>query len=496
MQPSDVFLDEGLGRGGCICSRACQREVRTFRATGSSSREAGINFMPMLPRELVGLPPLALAHGLFALATFDLDAYANYEALMEAARTSTEKRGRINREIARAEKNGYYVKAFPFALHVPDIVAIHQSKDTRDGRAIRGKFYHQTVDELGGAPQRPMALQPPECPQHHTVYWGVFQREPGYTQGAVTTDERLVGYIGLARRGNSAWYSHIMGHGEHLKLGVMYLLHYALVRQMMEARPPGLRYLIFFEFARRPNDVRVHWKSLLLFKPRYMITADDRRFAWPHSAAPDAAVARLALKTTIELPEPEAKSHAAALGVEAEWLALLHRAWIVEAGRAPGIVGRILREGVRPSLETLSAFAPRLFPQEGLAGMDRVAVVLDSRSCGIDTLFDLQAIGRARVVAYHHDAEERARLQAIYGERWAYAAPDGSIDADLVVAESAAALPENNAKRLIVAIDGSELKGTDDDALCARFSTALGRRVIVKGKYFRWGDPDPQSWVW
>ena len=157
MQPGEVFLDDGLGRGGCICSSACQREVRTFRATGSASRAAGTNYMPLLPRELVTLPPVALSHGLFALATFDLDAYASYEALMETARTATEKRGRINREIARAEKNGYYVKPFPFALHVPDIVAIHQSKDTRDGRSIKGKFYHQTVDELGGAPQGPIA---------------------------------------------------------------------------------------------------------------------------------------------------------------------------------------------------------------------------------------------------------------------------------------------------------------------------------------------------
>jgi len=492
-QPGEVFLDDGLGRGGCICSSACQRDVRIFRATGSASRAAGANYLPLLPCELVTLPPVALAHGLFALAPFDLDAHPSFEALMEAARTSTEKRGRINREIARAEKNGYTVKPFPFALHVPDIVAIHQSKDMRDGRAIKGKFYYQSVEELGGAPRDPVALEPPACPQHHTAYWGVFQQEPGYTQGAVVTNERLVGYIGLVRRGNAAWYSRIMGHGDHLKHGVMYLLHYAMVRAMMAERPPGLRYLVFFEFARSLDDARVHWKSLLLFKPSYLIYADDRRFLWPRTPAPDAAAARLALKTTIDLPVQQATASAAALGINVPWLALLQRAWIVEAARAPGLIGRALREG--PTLETLAAFAPRLLPAEALAAMDRIAVALDTPSCGIDTLFDLQAMGRADVTVFHRDEAERARLKTIYGERWRYAAPDGPVAADLIVAESAAALPDWRAKRLLLAADDPGLAEKDDGALSAQFSAVFGRSLTVKGKYFRWGEPEAQSWV-
>ena len=76
---------------------------------------------------------------------------------------------------------------------MPDIVAIHNSKDARDGRPIKGKFYHQSVEGIGGAPTAPIASRRPNA-RNTTSRTGACLVE-GYRQGGVQTEEMLVGYI-------------------------------------------------------------------------------------------------------------------------------------------------------------------------------------------------------------------------------------------------------------------------------------------------------------
>lgn len=134
-----------------------------------------------LPPPHLSLTSSARAAGIGAAGVFDLHLYRDFKHVMDVARTSTEKRGRVNREIARAVRLGYYVHKFAFRQFVPDIVEIHHSKETRDRR--------------------------PHCSE----YWGVFLAREGYQQGNVRTNEQLVGYVSLQRWGNSACTHQLWG---------------------------------------------------------------------------------------------------------------------------------------------------------------------------------------------------------------------------------------------------------------------------------------------
>jgi hypothetical protein len=67
-------------------------------------------------------------------------------------------------------------------------------------------------------------------------------------QGSIQVDELLVGYISLRRTGDIVCYSQILGHGDHLKQGVMVLLHHDVVQWLSEhtdSYAQGLRYIMY-----------------------------------------------------------------------------------------------------------------------------------------------------------------------------------------------------------------------------------------------------------
>lgn len=506
---SCVFIDDRLGRDGCAAGPACQAVIRAFRQTASDSRRSGYNFVPFLPFELPELSPEQREHHLAALAVFDLNAYANFEAVMSAARERTEKRGRINREIGRAERLGYYVKPFAFAQHVPDVVAIHRSKELRDKRPLKGRYYHLNVEEMGGAPKAPVALSPPACPQHNTTHWGVFRREEGYRQGSVQTDEQLVGYVELQRQGNAAWYSRIMGHGDHLKNGVMYLLHYRLVAELMTARAVSPRYLVFYEFTRSDSDHRAHWKSLAMFEPHYLLYADDRPLALPTDPLPINR-GMLALKITLGLAHAEAVAAADAIGTPPEWLDALYRIWVIENARAPALVSNIL-ERQPPTVDTLMPLATHTLPNEALTKAKSVAVVLCGKERGVDSLLSLHAQNVGDVTVFHTSEQELKALQAAYSSTWRYhtGSPNGvdlrNATPDVVIADiTDTALPqlsEDYSGAIILGVPEAGLKAAgltreSHAELASHFSKRLKRPLVCRSTAFRWGAPDEAYWLW
>jgi hypothetical protein len=72
--------------------------------------------------------------------------------------------------------------------------------------------------------------------------------EPGYKQGSIEVNERLLAYISLRRCGDVALYSQIMGHGDYLNQGVLVLLHHEVIRWISEnthGLASGLRYVMY-----------------------------------------------------------------------------------------------------------------------------------------------------------------------------------------------------------------------------------------------------------
>lgn len=178
----------------------------------------------------------------------------------------------VIRDIRKAKKNGYYCKRFMKENFIPDFVEINHSKDMRSGGEMRGQ-YRLTVEEVGGAPKEWKELCEPDCPVHGNIFWGVFKEIGEYRQGDVVTNEKLVAYIKFNRLGNWAVYGMILGHGEHLRYGIMHLLHFHIMEWITIHRESdciGLEYLMYAGWKSGGEGLQ-NWKKRLFFEPVYMI---------------------------------------------------------------------------------------------------------------------------------------------------------------------------------------------------------------------------------
>ncbi len=177
---------------------------------------------------------------------------------------------RILRMARRAEKEGFYCKPFNYKLFVPDVVAVNQSKTHRQRNEMKA-HYRESVEERGGYPDKYYDFEEPECQLHSVVMLGVFERVEGHKQGEIQTDERLVGYINFLRVGNIALYSQILGHGDYLNKGVMYLLHlYAVERGISE----GVDFLMYTAWVSGTEGLQ-YWKRTNLFQPEDLFLVEQ-----------------------------------------------------------------------------------------------------------------------------------------------------------------------------------------------------------------------------
>lgn len=262
-----VLLDDQWGLHGCPQDAPCRDNINKFRINVVQKESQSI-YRIYTSRAFSQLASAEIDRQKLAAACIDLQRFVDADEFLEAARNATSKKGRTNREISKAQRNGFYVRPFDQERFVPDLCAIHGSKEIRGGKPM--KEHYVTAGDAKIV--LPGAAESCHCQVHHNRFWGVFQAEPGHNQGSVVTDERLVAYIHLYRHGNHCWYSRIMGHGEYLKFGTMYLLHSVLMEKLLASRESGLRYLFYGGINSGPKDGSLRaWKSRNLFEPRYLI---------------------------------------------------------------------------------------------------------------------------------------------------------------------------------------------------------------------------------
>jgi hypothetical protein len=265
-----VGLRDDLGRRGCPASRDCLETVDQFRRSLSEHERTGV-FRAFTTPRFASLPRQRIDALKYASAIISLSRFSSMEEVWEAAKKTTSKRGNVNRMVARAARNHYFVKRFDRRLYVPDIYDVNTSTDTRGGKRMR-ENYLQTVDEMGGYPRERYDFEMPPCLWHAVIYWGVFVPEAGRMIGEVETGDRLVGYIRLFRSGNIATYSRILGHFDHLKNGIMYLLHFSIVEDLLGGLLPGLEYVRYGGMASRGEDGGLmRWKKRCLFEAKFEI---------------------------------------------------------------------------------------------------------------------------------------------------------------------------------------------------------------------------------
>lgn len=258
-----VWMESGYGSKACAGNEACERAGARFarrvlgRYIGRGLREKGQQ----------------------AAGVLDLEETGSADAYYRQARKVH--KGNAVRDRKKAEREGLYVKRFAWKNYVPDIVDINASKEVRSGGQMSGA-YRRGVEEMGGNPTVWHHLAEPGCGLHYSSHWGVFEELPGHRNGELRTDDRLVGYIRLKRHGDMGVYSSLLGHGDYLHFGIMYLLHFSLVEHLLEGAVDGppIRLLMYGGANSGTEGLRM-WKKRTLFMGAYVNIVPDEVGRFP-----------------------------------------------------------------------------------------------------------------------------------------------------------------------------------------------------------------------
>lgn len=208
------------------------------------------------------------------LHTIPFMQYARYADYQTAMRRES---GNFMRDAARAKRAGYRVQDVQLANYSPDILAIHRSAKLRSFGVYLDAFLMR-LEHLGGLPQHYAEIAPPQCTQHWEKLIGVFLPKAGYRQGALQTEQQLVGYARLYRIGNTVAYRDFIGHAEHVSHGVMKQLHLHILEWLLERSDPLVQGIeqITYGAVERGSDGLYFWKKKALFKP-YLASVEPQR---------------------------------------------------------------------------------------------------------------------------------------------------------------------------------------------------------------------------
>ena len=182
-------------------------------------------------------------------------------------------KGNAVRDINKALKKEYFCERINYKTYVPDIFDIHSSKEERQGRKMDDQ-YLISIEEMGGAPKQNFSPTVKNCLSHWTTNYGVLIKKKGHSQGEILLNNKLVGYITLERYGELLLYSRFIGHGDHLKNGIMYLLNNEIIKWIIDKEQimsNGIKYIMYAGW-RDGSDGLKRWKKRTLFKPYYLKT--------------------------------------------------------------------------------------------------------------------------------------------------------------------------------------------------------------------------------
>ncbi len=127
------------------------------------------------------------------------------------------------RKVRKAQKEGYTFGPVDRDRYLDDIFEINTSMSERQGRPMKEPYLQRP------GPYGPLPAY--GCPRHQIRTYGVFR------------DDRLIAYTWLYQVGEMCLFSTILGHGDHLASGVMYLLVSETLRDMIAVA--GTRYAMY-----------------------------------------------------------------------------------------------------------------------------------------------------------------------------------------------------------------------------------------------------------
>tara|TARA_Y100001963_G_scaffold153762_2_gene241200 strand:+ start:399 stop:1109 length:711 start_codon:yes stop_codon:yes gene_type:complete len=167
----------------------------------------------------------------------------------------------------KAIKAGFFCAPFQYGVWLNDIHDINTSKETRQGRQMTSSYQRQ-AHELGQQGNTIVAssITKDEC---YRQMFGVFKHEPNRHQTDVMVNQRLCGYISLIRYKDLALYSQILGHGDYLRTGIMYLLHCYVSGRVWGK----VKYIMYAAHTSGTDGLKM-WKKRMRFEPYYLHVKD------------------------------------------------------------------------------------------------------------------------------------------------------------------------------------------------------------------------------
>jgi hypothetical protein len=153
--------------------------------------------------------------------------------------------GTFARRIRQAMRAGYEVRVVEPSEHEAEILAINRSIPERQGRRMDASYWDR-VPSTG-------KMAPVECPRHHARFYGVF-----------TGSGRMVAYASIQRCGEFVVVSQILGHGEHMDDGIMYLLMQRVFNDAYQDGPG----LVYYNVWDSGTDGLRFFKARLGLEPR------------------------------------------------------------------------------------------------------------------------------------------------------------------------------------------------------------------------------------
>ena len=183
-------------------------------------------------------PPGGRRHGKYENGASILVLPEIFEAYWESAGQYT------RRKVRKALKEGYAFSVIDRDEHLDEIHAINTSLKERQGRPM-DELYMKRPGPYGPLPNY-------TCPRHRIVTYGVLHGDV------------LVAYTVAYQVGEMCVFSTILGHGEHLNSGIMFLLVSETVRDLMNKA--GLRFPMY-NMHRGGTDGLRFFKEQMGFKP-------------------------------------------------------------------------------------------------------------------------------------------------------------------------------------------------------------------------------------
>lgn len=172
------------------------------------------------------------------------------------------------RHVKKAAKSGYFVELFNPKNHSIDMVNIHRSLKIRSFGLMMDAWLIKP-ERFGGVPDRFSPMHEPDCVQHWEQYMGVFINQPGYLQGSIIVNKRLVGYARLHRIGNMLAYKDFIGDGQFVNDGVMKLLHTQIIEWILTSPNQWVAGIcnVAHGSIERGSEGLFFWKKKALFSP-------------------------------------------------------------------------------------------------------------------------------------------------------------------------------------------------------------------------------------